>query len=151
MNVQRAFVSRFQVQQIQRAELLVDDGISRDGRRLDVEPVVFHHLLDLLRLHVIRKQRNGAVSIREKVNRVPDPHRVKIIRIVSGNGGLHAGVGKIDDPDGLGLPAAIALPGALPLDVRHIGDARSFRRERRLRSSDQGHLRRVSAFDRNSK
>src|SRR5215469_12779189 len=40
-NVQRAVVSGLQVQQMQRSELLVDNGISRCGGGLDIESIVF--------------------------------------------------------------------------------------------------------------
>src|SRR2546429_4415231 len=64
---------------------------------------------------------------------------------------LNAGVGKASDPDRLGLPAAITLPGPLPLQVGHVSDARAVGRKGAFRSSHQGNLGSKTAHQGNGK
>src|SRR5207237_882934 len=64
---------------------------------------------------------------------------------------LNAGVGKASDPDRLGLPAAITLPGPLPLQVGHVSDARAVGRKGAFRSSHQGNLGCKTALQGNGK
>ena len=150
-DVQSAIACGLEVQEVERPKLLVDDGVGRGGSGFDVQAIVLHDLLHLLRLDVVSEEGHRAIAVREEINGVADPHGIEVVGIFAGNHGFNAGIRKIRDPDRFGLSATIALPGILPVNVRHIGDARSVRRERRFRSSRQGHLRCETAFQRNAK
>src|SRR5436853_3677125 len=68
----------FKIVDMKRSELLVYDGSRARGRRLDIQAVVLDQLLDLLGSNVIAEQRHRAPAIRQEVDLVAYPHRVKV-------------------------------------------------------------------------
>ena len=73
----------FQIVEIQRAELFVDDGAIACGRGLQIQALILQHLLHLLRARVVGKERDGAVAVREEIDFVADPHGVVIVRTIA--------------------------------------------------------------------
>ena len=63
LDIQCAVVSGVQVQQMQRSELLVDNGVSRCGGRLDIESIVFNNLSHLLRLEIVGEKSHRAIAV----------------------------------------------------------------------------------------
>ena len=105
---------------MQGAELLVDDG-ARPGRgRLEIEPVILHHLADAAGPGVVREQRDRPGAVREEVDGVADPHRRHVVRVLARDL-LDAPVTHPCDPDGRGEPAPIMLPD---LECRPVGVVR---------------------------
>ena len=69
--------------------MLVNDGIGT-GRGSDLmsKSVVLDQLLHLLRLEIVGEQGHRAIAVGKEINGVADPHRVEVVGIVAGNGGL---------------------------------------------------------------
>src|ERR1043166_3344693 len=65
----------FRVDEINVTRLLVHDRIRAGRSSHDIEIIVMRDLRQLLRVSAISKQINRVIAIREKVDRVPDPHR----------------------------------------------------------------------------
>src|ERR1700730_213352 len=122
-------------------ELLKNDSARTGGSRFDIEPVILDHLSYLFGTSVIRKQRYRAIAVGQEIDGIADPHRIKVVGIISRYLSLDTRIREIDDPDGLGLAATVALPGALPLQVRHVGHTHAVRRIRAFLSSGQRDLR----------
>ncbi len=128
-----------EVDEVQRAELLVDDDPGPGGRSLDVQALVLDHLRHLPAAGVVREQAHGAASVGEEIDLVPDPHGVEVVRVLPRDL-LQGEVGEVDDPDGLGLSAPVALPGRLPLEGGNVGQLRAVGREDAVVGHGQGHL-----------
>ena len=109
---------------------------------LHVEPVVRHHLRDLLGLGVVSIERDRtvvlpcAVAVREEVDLVADPYRVGVVGVIAGNFDQVESL-EVDDPDGAGLAADVALPGRLPLGIGLIGYGLAVGREGGLEAGGQ--------------
>ena len=122
-----------QVEQVEAAELFVDDGVGARRSRLDVEAVVLHDARHLLRRRVVGVERDGAVAVRQEEHRpvAASPHRVEVVR-VGARHALDGRVGESRDPDGRRLAAAVALPDVEGPRDGHVGDARAVGRHRAL-------------------
>ena len=117
----------FQIVKMQRAKLLIYDSPRPRGGGLEIQPMILDELLHLFAARVIAEERNRPVTVREEVNFLADPHGIEVVRILAWNG-YHARIGKIGNPDLLGLTAPVALPRSLPLEERKVGQLRSVRR-----------------------
>ena len=109
----------WQVKKLQRAELLDHDGIRSGRRRLEIKTIVLHNLADLFALRVIGEQAHGPIPVRQKIDRVPHPHGIEVVRVFARNL-LDRRILEIGNPNRSRLPAAIMFPGALPFPVRNI-------------------------------
>jgi len=63
---------------------------------------------------VVAEERDGAVAVGEEVDLATHPNRVRVVGVVAWNLYQVEGL-EVDDPDGGGLAAVIALPRGLPL------------------------------------
>ncbi len=112
---------RLQIVNVECAELFVDDGIRMRRGGLEVQAVVLDRFGNLLRLGVVGEERYWAVPVRQEVDGVSHPHRIKVVRIIARN--FHcARIGQCRDPDGGGLAAPIPFPRPLPFVGRNIGE-----------------------------
>ena len=68
-----------EIQEMERSELLIDDGVGGGARRFDVQSTVLNHSLHLLCFGVIGKKRYRAIPVREKIDGVSHPHRVEVV------------------------------------------------------------------------
>ena len=110
------------------------------GRRPDVETVVPDDLRDSLGFRVEREKRHRTVAIGQEVDLAGNPHRVPVTRVLTRNL-LDGRIGEPRNPDLVGLAAAVALPGRLPLRQRFVGEKRPVRRQRSaLRHRQRKHL-----------
>ena len=75
-------IAGLQIVQVNRSELLINNGPRACGSRFEIEAVVLDGPGDLLGAHVIVEQSHRAFAIREEVNPVAHPHRVKVIGVV---------------------------------------------------------------------
>src|SRR5260370_15075462 len=123
-DVDLARLARFQIVKIQRAKLLIDNGIVADGCRLYIEAIIADQLLGLLRDSVISEERNGAATIREKVDLVTTPHGIEFVGIVAWQL-FNAGVTEIANPDGRRHAAPIVLPRIEAVRQRYVSQVSS--------------------------
>src|SRR5262249_47497130 len=100
-------------------ELFVDDGAWTGGGRFEIETTILDGPADLLCVDIVVEQRNRALPVREEVDAVAHPHRIKVVGVVARDGD-DARISEIGDPDLAGLAAAIPFPGFLPLEERHV-------------------------------
>ena len=77
VNFHKLIVMARKVEEMQRAELFVDDGSGARVGRFDRESGVIDELRFRLRFYVVSEECVGAVAIRQKINRVADPHGVE--------------------------------------------------------------------------
>ncbi len=143
---------RLQIEQVHRAKAIEDDGVGTGRGRLDVASRVLRieHAADALARHVARVKRHRPFAVREEINRVADPHRIEIGRILPFDFGDRR-VGQVGNPNRAGAAAAIMLQrthraGELRLvRVRHVDDSLAVRRKRARLGHGQGQLGRGSA------
>ncbi len=124
------------IEQVNRAELLIDKAAGACLHRFQVEAVVGNSLCDLLCRDVVSEQRDGSVAVGEEVDRVARPDGVGVVGVLSG----HLNEVKrfeIHNPDGRGLSAHIALPGWLPFGYGLVGDRLAVGREGAFASGGQ--------------
>jgi len=105
------------------AELLVDQRVRSRRKRLEIEARVLDFLLHGLRRGVVREQRHRAVTVGQEVHLVLEPHRIRIIGVVSGHLRQRQ-ILQSHDVDGRRLASAVPLPRVLPLVVRHVRHVR---------------------------
>ncbi len=111
------------------AEALDRDRARSGGGRLQVEPVVGECARHLAVGRVVAIERHRPVAVGEEVDRAARPHRPGVVR-VGARDLLHRECREVDQPDRRRLAATVALPGALPLPVRHVGEALAIGRRR---------------------
>ena len=116
------------IEQINSAELFVDQRVRPSRQRFQVQPFVVQHLLYRLGFRVIREQAHRTVAVGKEINRVAEPHRMRIVGVFPRDF-LQRQVAEFHDIDRRGLPALVALPRSLPLQVGHVGDSSSIRRK----------------------
>src|SRR6204780_2816095 len=102
-------LTRRRVVKVNRAKLLIHQSAwpGRDG--LQVIAVILDHLLHYLAAGVVAEQRNRAITVRKKVNRIALPNRAGIVRVLTRNLYQVEGL-RIDQPNRSGLPATVVLP-----------------------------------------
>ena len=118
-----------EVDEVDGTELLVRECAALPGEGLEVEAVVFYELLDLFGPGVVSEQTNGTVAIGEEVYGVAEPQRIGVVGVFARHLGQVERL-EVDDPDGLGLATAVALPrGTLPLQKGVVSQMAAIGRE----------------------
>ena len=124
-----ARLARLQIVDVQRVELGVNDRTRPRRRGGYVETGAGQKAGDSARLRVVREERHRTVAIGEEIDRIADPHRVVVVRIVARHA-YDARIGQVGNVHRRRLPAAIALPKRLPAKVRNVRQVRGIGRER---------------------
>ena len=123
-DVEYALRAGGEVEQVERAELLIDERARTRVQGLEVEAVVRDHGLDAPGRGVVFEQRHRTVAVREEIHALADPDGCKVIRVFARN--LHEVEGlQVDEPHRRRLPASVAFPRPLPLHHRHVGEGAS--------------------------
>ena len=127
------------IEQVNRAKLFVNQPSGAGLERLQVEACIGRRLAHLLAGDIVAVKRNRsavlsrAIAVRQKVDRITHPYRVRIVRVVAGHL-HHVQRLQIHNPYRRGISAHVALPGRLNAPNRHIRQRRSVRRKRALRA-----------------
>ena len=116
------------IEHVDVPRLLVHHGAASGVEALDVEVGVMCKLGDLPAGTVVLIQIHRPVSVRQKVDAVAKPDRVEVVRALPGDL-LQGVVLQVENPDGLGLAAAVATPLHVDQGDVLIGEPASVRRE----------------------
>ncbi len=125
------------VNEMERAELLVDEAAGTGLEGFEVEALVGLDLGDFFGAGVVAEERDGAVAVGEEVDGVADPDGVGVVGVVARDFDQVESL-EIHDPDGRGLSADIALPGRLPSGDGLIGERLAVGREGACVACGQG-------------
>ena len=74
----------FCIDEINVAGLLVNNGVRPCRRRHDVKVIVMGELFDLLCVATIGEQVHCMIAVREKVDRISNPHREGVVAVAPG-------------------------------------------------------------------
>ena len=136
------------IENVNSAELLVNQGVGARGKRLEIKTFVVDDLLDRSRFSFVGEQRHRPAAVGKKIDRVAEPYGMLVIRILA-RYFFKSQIAQPDDVNRRALSSSIALPRSLPDLVGDIGDAPSVRRKpRSFPSPHRQHFRRA-AFHRN--
>src|SRR6266851_49303 len=80
-NVDRARLTGCEIELMQRAELLIDDGAVSSGSRKNVLPIGRQNATDFLAGRVVGKKGDRAFAIGQEVNFIADPQGIEIVGI----------------------------------------------------------------------
>ncbi len=69
------------INQIDVTSLFIDNRVRSCRCRHDVKVIVTRELCDLLRIDAIAEEIHGVIAIGEKVNRIADPHRERVVTV----------------------------------------------------------------------
>ena len=72
------------IDEINVAGLLVNNGVRPCRRCHDVKVIVMGELFDLLRVATVGEQVHCVIAVREKVDRISNPHREGVVAVVPG-------------------------------------------------------------------
>ncbi len=118
MDPNRLLAMSREIEQVERAELFVDNRAGAGLGGFNGQPVIFDHLRFLLGFCVVSEERVRAIAIGKEINRVADPKRIEIVPIVMRE--FHnAGIGEVSDPDS----RRGAAPVVAPIAERRSGGA----------------------------
>src|SRR5207249_5454811 len=75
----------FQIVEVQRSELLIDDCVGSRGSGLQVETLILDNLLHAFRMGVVAEEGDRTISVGQKINLVANPHGVEVVGGVTRN------------------------------------------------------------------
>src|SRR5262249_34676774 len=110
------------IERVDAAKLFIGEHVGAGGERLQVETFVGKNFLHGFGLGVVAEDGDGTVAVGEKVNRVTDPDRRRVVGVFARDFGEFE-VAESNDVNGRSLAAAVALPRSLPLHVGNVSEA----------------------------
>jgi hypothetical protein len=76
MNLDVLGLAGFRIENIEAAELLVDEGVGTGRHRFEVQSLVVKDLLHFLRFGVVGEDRDRTFTVGKEIDRVSHPDRV---------------------------------------------------------------------------